>query len=45
MTYLDSRDVPQTGKVESVATSKDGVSTITVAGRAGVDPKSVAQVA
>jgi flagellar basal-body rod modification protein FlgD len=45
VTYLDTTDVPQTGKVESVATSKDGVSTITVAGRAGVDPKSITQVA
>ncbi len=45
VTYLDAEDQMKTGKVEKVATSKDGVSTITVAGRAGVDPKTITQVA
>jgi flagellar basal-body rod modification protein FlgD len=45
VTYLDSDDQLQTGKVEKVATSKDGVSTITVAGKAGVDPSTITEVA
>ena len=45
VTYLDASDQLQTGKVEKVATSKDGVSTITVAGKAGVDPSTITEVA
>src|SRR3954453_4523145 len=45
VTYLDYNDEPQTGKVEKVATSKDGVSTITVGGLAGVDPSTITEVA
>jgi flagellar basal-body rod modification protein FlgD len=45
VTYLDSSDQLKTGKVEKVATSKDGVSTITVAGQAGIDPSTITEVA
>ena len=45
VTYVDSSDQLKTGKVEKVATSKDGVSTITVAGLAGVDPSTIIEVA
>jgi len=45
VTYIDSSDQLKTGKVEKVATSKDGVSTITVAGLAGVDPSTIIEVA
>jgi flagellar basal-body rod modification protein FlgD len=45
VTYLDSDNAPQTGKVESVASSTDGANTLTVGGAAGIDPKSIIQVA
>jgi flagellar basal-body rod modification protein FlgD len=45
VTYLDASGKAQTGKVESVATSKDGVSSLTVAGTPGVDPASISTVA
>src|SRR3954463_1146100 len=45
VTCLDSSDQLKTGKVEKVATSKDGVSTITVAGQAGIDPSTITEVA
>jgi flagellar basal-body rod modification protein FlgD len=45
VTYTDSSGAAQTGKVESVATSKDGVSSLTVAGQTGVDPASISTVA
>jgi flagellar basal-body rod modification protein FlgD len=45
VTYLDANDQLQTGKVEKVATSKDGVATITVGGKAGVDPSRIIEVA
>jgi flagellar basal-body rod modification protein FlgD len=45
VTYLDSSDQLKTGKVEKVATSKDGVATITVAGLAGIDPSRITEVA
>jgi flagellar basal-body rod modification protein FlgD len=45
VTYLDADDQLKTGKVERVATSKDGVSTITIAGQAGIDPSSITEVA
>ena len=45
VTYVDSSDQLQTGKVEKVATSKDGVATITVGGLAGIDPSKITEVA
>ena len=45
VTYIDSSDQLHTGKVEKVATSKDGVATITVAGLAGIDPSKIIEVA
>jgi flagellar basal-body rod modification protein FlgD len=45
VTYLDADDQLKTGKVERVATSKDGVASITVDGRAGVDPSRITEVA
>ena len=45
VTYVDSSDQLQTGKVEKVATSKDGVATITVGGIAGIDPSKITEVA
>jgi flagellar basal-body rod modification protein FlgD len=45
VTYLDSNDELRSGKVEKVATSKDGVSTITVGGLAGIDPSTITEVA
>jgi flagellar basal-body rod modification protein FlgD len=45
VTYLDANDQLQSGKVERVATSKDGVSTITVGGVAGIDPSTITEVA
>jgi flagellar basal-body rod modification protein FlgD len=45
VTYVDASDQLQTGKVEKVATSKDGVATITVGGLAGIDPSKITEVA
>jgi flagellar basal-body rod modification protein FlgD len=45
VSYIDSDKAVQTGTVERVATSKDGVSTLTVAGRPGIDPQSITEVA
>jgi flagellar basal-body rod modification protein FlgD len=45
VTYIDADEVEQTGVVERVATAKDGSSTLTVAGRSGIDPTSITQVA
>jgi flagellar basal-body rod modification protein FlgD len=45
VTYVGADDLPRTGKVESVSTSKDGPSTLTVAGIAGINPTSITQVA
>jgi flagellar basal-body rod modification protein FlgD len=45
VTYMDSEKAFHTGKVERVATSKDGVSTITVDGTPGVDPSTITEVA
>jgi flagellar basal-body rod modification protein FlgD len=45
VTYVDANDQLKTGKVERVATSKDGVATITVGGVAGIDPKTITEVA
>ena len=44
VTYVGEDKVEQTGTVESVVT-KDGKSTLTVAGKTGVDPTSITQVA
>jgi flagellar basal-body rod modification protein FlgD len=45
VTYTGADDQPVTGKVERVATSKDGISTITVGGIAGIDPSKITEVA
>jgi flagellar basal-body rod modification protein FlgD len=45
VTYMDSSAAFHTGKVERVATTKDGVSTITVDGTPGVDPSTITEVA
>jgi flagellar basal-body rod modification protein FlgD len=45
VTYMDSAKAFHTGKVERVATSKEGVSTITVDGTPGVDPSTITEVA
>jgi flagellar basal-body rod modification protein FlgD len=43
--YIDADGVTQTGKVERVATSKDGQASLTIAGKAGIDPSSISEVA
>jgi flagellar basal-body rod modification protein FlgD len=45
VTYMDANKQFQTGKVERVATSKDGVASITVNGLAGIDPSTITEVA
>jgi flagellar basal-body rod modification protein FlgD len=45
VTYIDANDQLKTGKVEKVATSKDGVASITVGGLAGIDPSTIIEVA
>jgi len=45
VTYIDADKVEQTGKVDSVTTGKDGKSSLTVAGKTGIDPTSITQVA
>jgi flagellar basal-body rod modification protein FlgD len=45
VTYMDSSKAFHTGKVERVATSKDGVASITVDGVPGVDPSTITEVA
>ncbi len=45
VTYTGTDKAPHTGKVDRVATSKDGVSTITVAGQTGIDPSTITEVA
>jgi len=42
--YIDADGVTQTGKVERVATSKDGQASLTIAGQAGIDPSSISEV-
>jgi flagellar basal-body rod modification protein FlgD len=44
VTYTDADKAVHTGKVES-ATTKDGKTTLTVDGKAGVDPTTITQVA
>ena len=45
VTYIDADKVEQTGKVDSVTTGRDGKSSLTVAGKTGIDPTSITQVA
>lgn len=45
VTYLGADDQLKTGTVERVATSKDGVTTITVGGVGGIDPTTIVEVA
>jgi flagellar basal-body rod modification protein FlgD len=45
VTYTDANKVEQTGKVEGVTTAKDGTTSLTIAGKPGIDPKSITQVA
>jgi flagellar basal-body rod modification protein FlgD len=45
VTYIDADGAQQTGKVERVATSTDGKASLTVAGKAGIDPASISEVA
>ena len=42
--YIDADGVTQTGKVERVATSTDGRASLTIAGKAGIDPSSISEV-
>jgi flagellar basal-body rod modification protein FlgD len=42
--YIDADGVTQTGKVERVATSTDGQASLTIAGKAGIDPTSISEV-
>ena len=43
--YAGTDGSTQTGKVESVSTTKDGASTLTIAGQTGIDPTSIISVA
>jgi flagellar basal-body rod modification protein FlgD len=45
VSYVDADQSVKTGTVERVATSKDGVSSVTVGGVAGIDPKTITEVA
>ena len=42
--YIGADGVTQTGKVERVATSTDGRASLTIAGKAGIDPSSISEV-
>jgi flagellar basal-body rod modification protein FlgD len=44
VSYLDADGNLQTGKVERVATTKDGQATLTVGGKNGIDPTTIAEV-
>ena len=44
VSYVDVDGAIQTGKVERVATSKDGQASLTIAGKAGIDPSSISEV-
>jgi flagellar basal-body rod modification protein FlgD len=44
VSYLDADGNLQTGKVERVATTKDGQATLTVGGKNGIDPSKIAEV-
>jgi flagellar basal-body rod modification protein FlgD len=45
VSYLGADGAPKSGTVETVATSKDGVASLTISGQTGIDPKSITQVA
>jgi flagellar basal-body rod modification protein FlgD len=45
VTYTAADESQVTGKVERVATSKDGVASITIAGVSGIDPQTITEVA
>jgi flagellar basal-body rod modification protein FlgD len=45
VTYVDDQKAEQTGTVERVVTGKDGKTTLTIAGKPGIDPTSITQVA
>jgi len=45
VTYIDADKVSQTGTVERVATGKDGKASLTIAGKSGIDPASITEVA
>jgi flagellar basal-body rod modification protein FlgD len=45
VTYTGSDSIQRTGTVERVATTKEGVSSITVGGIGGIDPKTILEVA
>jgi len=44
VTYTDAEGTQQTGKVERVATTKDGQSLLTIAGKTGIDPSAISEV-
>lgn len=44
VSYVDDKGDLQTGKVDRVATTKDGKATLTVAGKPGIDPSLIAEV-
>jgi flagellar basal-body rod modification protein FlgD len=44
VSYVDDEGNLQTGKVERVATTKDGQATLTVGGKNGIDPALIAEV-
>ena len=44
VSYVDDKGELQTGKVDRVATTKDGKATLTVAGKPGIDPSLIAEV-
>jgi flagellar basal-body rod modification protein FlgD len=44
VSYVDADGNLQTGKVDRVATTPDGQSTLTVAGKPGIDPSTIAEV-
>jgi flagellar basal-body rod modification protein FlgD len=44
VSYVDDQGNLQTGKVERVATTKDGQATLTVGGKNGIDPSLIAEV-
>jgi flagellar basal-body rod modification protein FlgD len=44
VSYIDADGNLQTGKVERVATTKDGQATLTVGGKNGIDPTKIAEV-
>lgn len=44
VSYIDAKDTVQTGTVERVATSAAGRTTLTVGGKSGIDPSTIAEV-